>query len=234
MKMKRSRIFWGITLFLVAAALIAYGLGFGAPFFGVPLYKLFLGLLLVVWTIRGLLFYRSYAHQLIFLRLALLFMLFESEIALWCSLANSNIINNWLLTGAALVADIALGLLVPARKYGPKHTESVSREGAFRNTFSSATHYVDAAACRYSYVRNKMGETQVYYQNADMADPSVSLELEIKNTMGEVVVHIPADWVVENKMNCVMGEIAVRSNTGNGITLILTGSNTMGEVAVRS
>ena len=77
-----------------------------------------------------------------------------------------------------------------------------------------------------------MGNTEVYYQNAELADPAVELELTVSNKMGNVSIYVPTDWIVEDEISNHMGNVEIRENTGCGIRLILKGENKMGNIEV--
>lgn len=222
MKSTIKKAFWGVLLLLTATALIIYGMGIGPEAFGMPLYKLIFSAVLAALIVSKIIFSDTVRERFkIFFLLALLFMLLETEIAAWANLPDENIINNWFVLIAGIVADKAFNFLIPKR---------TKKEHS--NRFSNAVHYIDASKTSKSSVYNRMGNTEVYYQNAELADPSVELELEISNKMGNTSVYVPSDWVVDNKISNHMGNVEVRENTGCGITLVLKGTNKMGNVEV--
>lgn len=224
MKHTAKQVFWGILLLLTAAALIFYGSGYGAEVLGIPLYKLIFTIVLAAWILAKMLFSDSLRERFkIFFPLALVFMVLETEISHWAGLADENIVNNWLVLLAAILADTAINFIIPKRT-----------EKGHSNRFSSTTHYIDANETKKSCVYNRMGDSTVYYQNTELADKSVPLELNISNKMGNITVHIPADWNVVDKIHTNMGNIEIRQGTGGGITLILTGENKMGNIEIKS
>lgn len=243
MKNRVGRIFCGILLLIAAAALIFYGMGYGADFFEMPIYKLLFGAVLIACITAKVLFSDSLRERFkIFFPLAFLFMLLEPEISHWANLPDENIVNNWLVLLAAVLANIAVDCIVPKRKNikshffgicGNNHSQH-NHETFDTNNLSSNMVYIDANKIKKSYIKNRLGETVVYYQNTDIASPDEPLTLEINNLMGETDVHVPADWVVTNNMQCVMGEVYIRPNTGDGIKLTVTGSNKMGETNIVS
>lgn len=244
MKSHATKIFWGILLLITAAALIFYGMGYGASILGIPMYKMLLSIALVSWILSKIIFSSSLCeHFKIFFPLGLLFMLLETEIAHWLD-RPENIINNWAVLAAAILADIAISIIIPAKKHKKtftinstfngetEHSGYGTEESCDKNHLSDSTVYIDASKTTKSFVQNKIGETNVFYQNTDMADPNTVYELTIINQIGETRVHIPNDWVVVNEMSCAMGEINVRENTGNGNKLLLRGKNQMGETSI--
>lgn len=244
MKQKASKIFWGVLLILTAAAMIFYGVGDGSGIFGIPMHKMLLGIVITAWIIAKILFSSSLRERFkVFFPLGLLFILFEEEIAYWNGIPE-NIIDNWIVIAAAILMDIAVSILIPRGKrvHSSRHSFEFNGETEHsgfgeaesfdKNALSDSTVYIDADKTKKSWVENKLGETNVFYQNTDIADPAVPLELNVINYMGEITIHVPADWVVVNKMSCALGEVNTRPNLGNGITLTVTGENKMGETNI--
>lgn len=224
MKNTVKRAFWGILLLFAAAALILYGAGIGTEILEMPLYKFILSLVILAWIISKIIFSDTLRERFkIFFPLALLFMVLESEIAVWANLPDENIINNWFVIMAALVADSAFNYLVP-KKNKKGHS----------NTFSSSVHYIDASNTTVSHVYNRMGNSDVYYQNTEFLDPETKLELNLSNKMGNITVYVPNDWVVIDKMSNNMGNIEIRESVGGSITLTLFGENKMGNIEIVS
>ena len=222
MKNTVKKGFWGILLLLTAAALIVYGAGIGPEIFGMPLYKFIFSIILAAWIIAKLIFSDTLRERFkLFFPLALLFMLLETEIAAWAKLPDENIINNWFVLLAAIVADSAFNFLIPDR---------TKKEHS--NRFSNAVHYIDVSKTVKSNVYNRMGNTEVYYQNTELADPSVELELTLSNKMGNTSVYVPSDWVIVDKISNHMGNVEIREGAGEGITLVLRGENKMGNIEV--
>ena len=241
MKNSVHKIFWGLLLLLSAAALIFYGIGGEAGFFGIPLYKLLLGLILVSWIVAKVFFGNTLRERFkIFFPLAFLFMLFEPEIADYLRYHDENIINNWLLLLAALLANIAMTVIIPKknRKSCSKSGNRCERygfgeyESYDKKQFSDSVIYIDASITTKSYVKNTCGETNVYYQNSDRALENVVYTLTVENSMGETNVHVPADWVVKNEMSCFLGEVNTRKNPQGEVKLLLRGENNLGETNI--
>lgn len=224
MKSQVKRVLIGILLLITASALIFYGAGMGANVFGMPLYKLLLSIALLGWLLCKVLFKSSLRERLsLFIPLALLFMLLEPEIASWCSLGKADIIDNWFVIMAAIVAEGALCFIIPKSKHkGPS------------NRLSSATHYIDAKETKRNWIKNRMGDTSVYYQNTEIVEADIPLELTLDNKMGNISVYVPSDWIIVNKINNNMGNIEIRENIGNGVTLTVLGNNKMGNIEITS
>ena len=233
MKGNAHKIFWGLLLLFAAVALVFYGIGDEIDLLGLPIYKMILGLILVSWIISKVLFSESLRQRFkIFFPLAFLFMLFEPEIADYLRYPDENIINNWLLLLAALLANIAITIIIP-KKHKHHGTQGFGRADGFnKNCFSDSTIYIDASKTTKSYVKNTLGETNVYYQNVDQALPDTVYELTIENCLGETCVHVPSDWVIKDEMTCALGEINTRKNPQGEVKLIIRGKNNLGETNI--
>ena len=122
MKQKASKICWGILLLLTAAALVLYGIGESKGIFGMPMHKMLFAIVLSAWIISKILLSDSLRERLkIFFPLGLLFMVLETEIAKWAGLPSEEIINNWIVLLASILADIAITVLIPRGKSKGKH-----------------------------------------------------------------------------------------------------------------
>lgn len=239
---RTQKVFVGILLLITAAALIFYGMGYGASVFGMPIYKLLIGVMLVAWMFSKIFFGNSLRERLkIFYPLAFLFMVLETEISHWAGLPDENIVNNGIVFLSAFLATIAINCIVPKKNrknhlFGFRKNDRLYNgfESVDSNRLSSNTVFIDAAQIKKSYVKNTLGETNIYYQNTDNLTYEDEFILDISNCMGETDIHVPADWVVTSKMRNSMGEVEVRKNNGNGARLTVTGNNTMGETNIVS
>ena len=222
MKGRAYKIYWGILMLIFAAALIVYGTIGGNQIAGISFVNLLLGIVLIGWMIAKIVFSRELREKLrLFLPIALLVILFEKQIAAIFDF-NDNFINNWALIFAAIIADMAIGFIIPKK---------TSR--GFRNRCADSTHYVDAANTDKNWVNNHMGDSTIYYTNTDGIEGK-TYELNLKNAMGDITVHVPADWTVINELYNRMGDVSIRQNQGSKCTLKLMGENKMGDINVVS
>ncbi len=230
-RFRYKRAFFVIILLAVAAGLILYSLGIGPEFSGIPLYKLIVGVVLLSWILSKVIFGYELRQRLrLAFPVALLFMLYEEEIAVWCGLPDTNIINNWYVVAAAIACHIAIYLIIPRRM--PFFTAKGFEHLGSGSNFSSEVIYIDASKTSKSMVYSKMGHREVYYQNTESVPADAVFELDITNHMGNVSIHIPVHWNVKNRMETSMGNISIRQG-GGGATLILTGTNKMGSVEIK-
>ena len=237
-----QKIFIGILLLVASVALIFYGMGYGTSMFGMPIYKLLIGAAIVAWIIAKIFFGKSLRERFrIFFPLALLFMLLEKEIAVWCELPNDDFLNNWLVLFSALLATVAINFIIPKKKRADRFfkfrkTDRLYNgfESVDNNSLSTNTVFIDAEQIKKSYVKNRLGETTVYYQNTYNLSSDEEFLLDISNSMGETIVHVPADWMVTNKVRNSLGDVSVRESNGNGAKLTVTGNNLMGDTQIVS
>ncbi len=237
-----QKVFIGVLLLIAAVAMIFYGMGFGASLFGMPIYKLLIGSVIVAWIISKVFFGKSLRERFrIFFPLAFLFILLEKEIAKWCGMPNDDFLNNWLVIFAALLASVAINFIIPKKKrtdkfFGLRKTDRLYNgfESVDNNSLSTNTVFIDAEQIKKSYVKNSLGATSVYYQNTDNLTSEDEFFLDISNSLGETDIHIPADWMVTNKIRNSLGDVSVRESDGNGAKLTITGSNSLGDTNVVS
>ncbi|MGN1047188.1 MAG: hypothetical protein ACI4QZ_01110 [Eubacteriales bacterium] len=231
-----GNLFWGIMLVLAAVALIIYGVGVNFDVIGIPLSKLLIGALLALWILKKLISGRTIFDKLdIFLPLGLLFIVFEKYIAEYIGVEDSNIISNWIVIVAALLFSAAMHMLSDGSKKKEYQNDTEGKKSeSHRGMAMSGGIYIDAGENKMQFVTNSFGETEVFYQNAELLSGNTA-SLEVVNSFGEVIVHVPAEWNVENHMTCSFGSVEVRRQTVDSEkTLILTGKNSFGSVEIVS
>lgn len=226
MKPKFHRILWSLCLLCSAASLLLYAFDVDSTFFELPLYKLIIVIVLVSYIISRAAFKSTLRQRLrIFLPLSAVIVLLEETIAGWIGAADKNLFHGFAIIAAGLIIDIAIGIMVPKRFTKRNHNT---------NRFSSSTHYIDAGTTKVSWISNKMGETTVFYQNTDSLSPDTVLELNIDNHMGNVNVHIPENWIIDDHIIAKFGETSIRTSKGFGIKLVLKGDNRFGNINIVS
>lgn len=67
--------------------------------------------------------------------------------------------------------------------------------------------------------------------------PSKRLEIEIKNSFGGVEIYVPANWIVENELNCSFGgydEEGTKAPTdAESVTVVIKGSANLSGVTIK-
>ncbi|MBR2613231.1 MAG: hypothetical protein IKC55_01290, partial [Clostridia bacterium] len=195
--MKTWKIFWGAGFILAAAVLLLDAFGIITPFLdvvgGISAIQIVGALLLLSFIISRII---KLKFAEIFVPLALIFMIFEKNIAFYFGLEDDNIINNWLLIGCAILLAIGVGILTPKRKRekifsfksssGSKHYE---REGGSATTYFDCKDFVQENIC------NRLGETVVHFENED--EYTGGGVLNVDNKLGETVIYVSSRWNVK-------------------------------------
>lgn len=223
MKSKAYKIYWGILMLIAAVALILYATGVGSDILGLPLYKTLLTIVLIGWILYKIIFSTNLRDRFkIFTPLSLIAIVLESEIASLAGLED-NFINNWILFIAGILLDVAVGFIIPQKAHAGHH-----------NRLSSFTHYIDASNTTVSTVTNKMGDSTVFFQNTELAAEYSRYELTLYNKMGNITVHVPADWCIDSHIYTQMGNTDIREGGSGTVTLVLKGENKMGNIDIVS
>lgn len=225
---KSSKIFWGIILVVAACALILFAT---VPEFtigiSIPAWKILLCALIIFDIIKHIITEEKISDKLsIFIHLALLFIILEKHIAEFYSLP-ADFVNNWYIIGAAVLLTIAVSLIFGGRRVHASKTNN--------NRLSSAVVYIDSTDPSNQEIRNTLGETNVFFQNTDIASVNDPINLHVTNKLGETNIHVPESWTVDMKMTVKLGEVSCRPNTTTeGKKLIITGTNELGETNIVS
>ena len=233
--MKTWKIFWGIGLILAAAVLLLDAFGVITPFLdvvgGISAAQVICGLFLIAFVVSRII--KLKFHE-IFIPLALLFMLFEDNIAFMLGLEDDNIIGNWLLFWCAVLLSIGVSILTPKRRKtvkaykfkrsgGTKHSD---REGG------SATIYFDCKDFVEENISNRLGETVVHFENED--EYTGGGVLNVDNKLGETVIYVSSRWNVRINVVSHLGETEqVGHGDKDGPTLTINGNNALGEVLIK-
>ena len=232
--MKTWKIFWGLGLILAAAVLLLDAFGVITPFLdvvgGISAIQIVGALLLLSFVISRII---KLKFAEIFVPLALIFMIFEKNIAFYFGLESDNILNNGLLIGCAILLAIGVGILTPKRKRekvfsfksssGSKHYE---REGG------SATTYFDCKEFVEENISNRLGETVVHFENED--EYTGGGVLNVDNKLGETVIYVSSRWNVRINVVSHLGETEqVGHGDKDGPTLTINGNNALGEVLIK-
>lgn len=223
--MKKRKIFWGIVI-ICAAVLILLNAVLGSldllHVSGIPAVRILLGVLCVAWII-DLLFHNDW--RVIFYPLACLFILFQKYIAQWVNAPGEKLISNWVVILCAVLLHIGASILFPWKgtkdlKFGKKN-----------NQFASFSQYIDCAGFTDRKVEVSMGKCVVYFENTDLYPGNATLEVDVN--MGQLLIHVPADWAVISEVHNNMGSLYMPPSTGGGgKTLTVTGMNNMGEIRI--
>lgn len=227
--MKTSKIFWGLGFLLAAAFLLLDAFGIITPLLdvvgGITWFQIVVGLLLISFIISR--FIKLKISE-VFIPLALLFMVFEKNVAYICGLENRNIINNWLLLLCALLVTIGFAILFPNGwkfrfKISSNKNGKKSKKGG---SLGSTVVYIDCSDFVEENVVNRLGECVVHFENEDnFTSGSI---LNVDNKLGSITIFVPSAWNIKNRISNSLGSIEASDNTsvgGDAPTLIIEGNN---------
>lgn len=207
--MKAGKILWGIGFILLAVAIIISATGILKPLessFGeVSIVSLVLAVLLLVFAVTRVICGKVGE---IFLPLALIFILFEKNIAKACGLPSDNIINNWLVVCCAVLMWVGFSILFSRSTKKSKHKSG--REGHINrehthSTMSSSSVYIDSSDFDEQNVSNNMGELTVRFENTDMYKGGGVLYLN--NHLGSSTVEVPHEWRISMNVKNHLGDV---------------------------
>lgn len=235
--MKTWKIFWGVGLILAAAVLLLDAFGVITPFLdvvgGISAIQIVGALLLLSFVISRLI---RLKFSDIFIPLALIFMIFEKNIAFYFGLADENIINNWLLLGCAILLSIGVGILTPKRiRIKKARVYKFKRSGGAKHSESgggSSTTYFDCKDFVEENIRNRLGETAVHFENEN--EYTGGGVLNVDNKLGETVIYVSSRWNVRVNISSRLGNVEqVGHGDKEGPTLTINGDNALGEVCIK-
>jgi len=218
--MKKRNIFIGLALVFIAILILLDALDVFSPlgaFVGdISLVSLILGVMLLSFCVICIL---KLSFPPVVIALALIFMLFEKNIAFICGLREENIINNWLLIIAAIILAIGLKLILPKKK--KEHCTSLGE----------STIYLDSKKKNHN-VRNRFGECKIYFENKEAYVGGSTLN--VSNKFGETTILVPCEWRIDSKLKSSFGEYNLPKCNAPADAPILTieGSNSFGELNV--
>ena len=222
-------VIWGISLLLVAAALILENLGILTVLSdfagGISLPIL---LLAMIFLCIGVINCRRHPQNIVWY-LTWLFLLFENNIAYLCGRDDPNLINNWVVLFCALLVYIALHLL-----FGNHHCNWIWQwNGRDKLINGSNTVYIDCDSFEHKYVENNLGATDIYFTNVEQYAGGGTLKVE--NNLGQTNISVPAAWSLSMDNENNLGHIDAPSTTGTpgGPILHLNIENNLGHVCIR-
>ena len=229
--MKFNKIFWGIGFILLAVTLLLNALGIIAPFTSaigeVSFIAILGGLLLLSYVIERLI---KGKFGEIFPPLALIFMIFEKNIAILCGRDDFNIINNWLLFGCACLLQLGFNILLPK---GERRVKGKRYRFKKHVSLGSAVKYIDAENFRDENIENDLGSCVIRFENADKYTGGGVLHVE--NNLGSMVIEVPSSWRFIHNIDNSLGSVQADVDGGNpdGALLTIKGENNLGSLAIK-
>lgn len=221
--MKTTRIFWGIILIAAAVLIIIDTLGLLPPISSVvgeiSLFRVGLALLVLYFIVSR--FVKGKIAQ-IFIPLALLFMLFEKNIAFLLNWESENIISNYILLLCAVIIQIGFHLIFGNFKFGMKKNRH----------FGDSVMYIDSSDLSFcKSIENNFGTYNIYFENVNQYSGDGILRVE--NNLGTINIYVPACWKIEMDIENNLGST---KQTGvaavDGLRLRIIGENNLGSIHV--
>lgn len=242
--MKTWKIFWGIGFILAAVVLILDAFNVMAPIVSsvgeISVFSIIAGLFFLSAAISGI-FKRNFFG--FFFSLALVFVIFEKNIAIICGLPNENFINNGLVFLAALLLTIGCSVLFSSKKHRvhvhKEHTSSVHHTSGHRaeSSLGSSVIYIDAKTLSPSSIENNLGSCVVNFEN--VSEYISGGEIFVENNLGSLVVNVPPEWKVETYIENSLGSLKApgdedfKGDKEFAPVLIINGENSLGSLVVR-
>ena len=231
------KIFWGLGFILAALLLIVDALGIIAPlesFAGkISIFSIIAAFLLIAFMVSQLIYGRVYW---IFFPIALIYILFEKNVATIAGLEKTNIIHHGIVITIAGLLTIGFVILFSSRKK-KKRTSGVSFECSANkkdaeNKFGSSVIYVDCTDFTPCHIENNMGDCSVYFEN--IASYCGGKTIHVENNLGSICINVPRGWIVKSSIDTHLGGTGVETNeVGCGPLLYINGENKLGSISVR-
>lgn len=220
-----GKLFWGIILILAAVLLVLDSVGTEMGFLsGLSIFRTIAVILLLAGAFEEL-SKRDFGG--FFFSVAIAFMIYEKQIAVWLSLEDTNIISNWTVLLVALLLTVGFSLLFGKRTFtftynGGKEKHKVA---------GSYVTNIDCSAFDQMNVNNELGSCEVHFSNVESYTGNGVLT--VNNELGSMKIYVPAEWTVTNRITNELGSVQIKGEpNGNGKTLIIQGTNELGSVQI--
>ena len=228
--MKSKSISTGIILILLATLLILGATGVIKPLESAigtfSTIDIVAGIFLLAMIIEKLI---RKQFWLLFLCLAIFFVIFEENIAYICKLENENIIENWLVFLIAALFAMGFSILFPSKRKR-KTTLKFNGKNA-ENSIGTSTIYIDCESFSPSLIENNLGSCSIYFENP--ASYKGDETLTVENNLGSMVIHVPSAWTVKSTIDCNLGGFRCPENvTPDGPVLYIEGESNLGSITV--
>ncbi len=228
--MKMSKLFWGLGFVVLAVLLILDATGVLAPLFavvgGVSAWQILAGIALAAFIISRLC---KGKIAILFIPLALLFMVFEKNVAFLLGRSGPNIVSNWILLLSAFLLTVGMSMILPKKRRG--FSCFISDE-IDKDVGKSRIYYIDCNDFKFKNIENNMGSCSVRFENPSAYEGGGALHVD--NNMGSMVIYVPSDWHISENIDNNMGSFeGSKHGNKNGPTLLIEGDNNMGSLKIK-
>lgn len=225
--MKRKYL-WPITLVVCGLLMVFFGIASNVGWITVPLYKVVIAIPFIAHIIvKGIIGKRFYTIPI---PLAVLFLLFEKQIANAAGVDGGNLISNWIVIIAALCIFIGLAFITFFLNSDKKKDAESQKT---KNSVSASVRYINCLDFTNETVECNMGSCRIFFSNTFEYNGGGTLKL--RSNMGSIVVCVPAEWDVDVNIDNHMGSVKVDDNTPieGAKKLRIVGENNMGAIHVK-
>lgn len=220
-----GKLFWGIILILAAVLLVLDSVGTEMGFLsGLPIFRTIAVILLLAGAFEEL-SKRDFGG--FFFSVAIAFIIYEKQIAVWLSLEDTNIISNWTVLLVALLLTVGFSLLFGKRTFtftynGGKEKHKVA---------GSYVTNIDCSAFDQMNVNNELGSCEVHFSNVESYTGNGVLT--VNNELGSMKIYVPAEWTVTNRITNELGSVQIKGESiSGGKSLIIDGTNELGSLQI--
>lgn len=195
-----GRILSGLALIAIAVFIVlgSFGIGFSFPG-GVEVWQWIVGAFVLMTLIDGL---RRLEFVEVFLMLGFEVMIFEPQLGILFGFAERDWISNWLVFFVSLLIGIGMSMIFKGFRL---FTFKIQK-----TTLGDSVKYIDSSSLKNVTVRNKLGATEVRFENVCTYEGGGTLT--VHNTLGQSTVYIPSGWAVKLKTVNTLGEINIDSD----------------------
>ena len=232
-KFRPWKIFFGVGFVLVGISLILDATGFFAPIAnalgGVSVFSVIAALMLFVFIILRLC--RGKVGE-IFVPLALIFMLFEENLAFLLGRKGADLINNWLLIGCAVMLWIGFAILFSGVKKKKKKKLAEEHGHISSGSVGSFVKIINCDGFKYESIENNLGSYTVHFENVEKYEGGGVIMIE--NNLGVMVINVPAGWSIVTDIDNSLGASNKPSDDNSGGPVIkIKGDNNLGSVNIK-
>lgn len=236
--MKLGKVLWG--LLVVGAAilllLMAFNVGIGKEYSAV----LIIGSLLLAGIAITSLVKRNFF--LFFIPLSVMAYLWK-DTPFWTDTLGLPEPKIWLLLGAAALLSIGFSIIFhkkgsyhfEAKTDGDWKTEEVLNDNENVNieaNWGEHIKYVHASNLKKARIKSSFASTRVFFDQCQVS--SEGLEINVNASFCEVVINVPRDWKIDNRVSVFAGAVTDHSGgrSEGTVKVVLSGSMNFGELKV--
>ena len=104
----------------------------------------------------------------------------------------------------------------------------------YHNNLAHHTIFFDVSAKTHFEASNELGQLNVFFQNTNLGDTSATVYRDISNELVQMDIRVPANWIIENRINNTLGQVNVKTNgSEKSRTIVISGTNTTGQINIR-